>query len=196
MVLSRNGVRLASRTRTLAFEAAEVAGDSAAGVAERAAEQACRSASLAARYVAFYSSHLPVSTLTTVTDPPLALAVGGQLQALMAPLTRLQVRQYPIALVPAMDGRQQPRLRSQRGPINCSVRWECLHPSDLIVGGDTWVIKGALRHLGFGWCPQRKHWHQAYYLALVQQVADLQVGTVQITFEKDVQRLVDAGNDS
>ena len=196
MVLSRNGVRLASRTRTLALKAAEAAGDRAAGVAARAAEHACRVASLATRYVAIYSSHLPVSTLTTVTDPPLALAVDGQLQALMAPLTRLQVRQYPIALVPAMDGRQQPRLRSQRGPINCSVRWECLHPSDLIVGGDTWVIKGALRHLGFGWCPQRKHWHQAYYLALVQQVADLQVGTVRITFEKDVQRLVDAGNNS
>ena len=200
MVVSRNGVQLESRARTLAldtaWEAAEVAGENAAAVAARAAEQACLSASLAASSVAIYSRHLPVSTEELEVDPPLALVVDDQLQTLMAPLARLQVRQYPISLTPAVHGRQQPRLRSQRGPINCSVRWECLHPSDLIVGGDTWVIKGALRHLGFGWCPRGKHWHQPYYLALVQQVADLQVGTVCITFDKDVQRLVDAGNDS
>jgi hypothetical protein len=96
------------------------------------------------------------------------------------------VLEESIQLATAVPAHLLPSVRSQSSPIFAIKMVGPELYCTLVVHGDTWVIKGALKHLRFRWHLRTKQWRADYSLELVRQVAALQVGTIDITFCEDV----------
>jgi hypothetical protein len=133
---------------------------------------------------------------------PARTGTSVRMDELAAPTSEAAMDELSAALVGLSGGstfsldspmpeHSRPPQRTQRSAIWCEKRKVGPCVSSLVLRGDTWVLKGALKHLGFRWEPQRKWWHKPFSLGLVRTVAALQVGTVEISFSEGLRRSVD-----